>query len=220
MQVKTKNYILLGPPGSGKSTQAERLCGRFGLTHIDIGAEMRKAAEEDTPFGRSINEAINQKNILVADEAFASVLEKALARASDGHGIILDGAPRSASQISIVADALAKEGRELSKVIFIELPIETSAARISRRFLCFGCGHPYVLGETDSMAAEESCQRCGGTVGQRKDDTKEGVYRRYEVFQTQTLPVIEHFEEKGLLLRINGENDPDTIFENILRGIE
>jgi adenylate kinase len=194
------------------------LCAKFGLTHIDIGAEMRKAAAEDTAFGRSVNEVINQKNILVSDEAFRSVLSKALESVQRSQGIILDGAPRSASQIAIVQEALTRAGRELSKVILIELPMAVSAERISHRFLCFGCGHPYVLGEAD-REAEQVCQRCGGTVGQRKDDTKEGVYRRYEVFQTQTLPVIEHFETEGLLLRINGEHTPDEVFAAILRGI-
>lgn len=218
MSISTKNYILLGPPGSGKSTQAKRLKEMFGLEHIEMGAEMRAVSEEGTPLGRAVNEAINHRHELTSDDIMADVLKNALKRVPENTGVLLDGAPRRAAQIDVVARALGDFGRAIDKVIFINLSEEKSVERISKRYFCFACRRPYVLGQ-DIFDVEIGCAVCGGKIGQRKDDTTEGVRKRYQVFSSETLPVIEHFEKERLLIRIDGQKSVDEIFEDIKNSL-
>ena len=205
-----KNYIILGPPGSGKSTQAEYLRRLFGLEHIDIGSELRAAAEEDSVFGRELNAIINQRRELAPDHIMQTVFERALGRIPSTIGALLDGAPRRASQIDEVARAFEKNGRTIDRVIFIKISEETAVARIARRYICFGCHRPSILGK-DLADPAKPCQVCGGKIGQRKDDTPAGVHKRYQIFSAETLPVIEHFRKKGLLLELDGDREAEAV---------
>ncbi|MDO8565975.1 MAG: nucleoside monophosphate kinase [Candidatus Moranbacteria bacterium] len=213
-----KNYILLGPPGSGKSTQAELLREVLNLRHIDIGSELRAVAEEDTPFGRALNDIIHRQHMLASDDIMKTVFEQAIRRVPETQGILLDGAPRRSSQIDEVLQVFQSVNRSVSKVIFIDLPEAESISRISKRYLCFGCRRPYILGK-DLLTADVACSVCGGKIGQRKDDTTEGVRKRFQIFQSETLPVIEYFEKEGLLLRIDGKREAPAIFQDIREKI-
>jgi adenylate kinase len=217
--MSTYNYSLLGPPGSGKSTQAELLKKKFNLAHVDIGSELRAAAEQDTEIGHTIDEIIHHRGELVPDSIMDAVFRQAIARVPKNQGIIFDGAPRYVSQIDEFLQILEANGRSIDKIIFIDISLEESVARISKRYLCFGCRRPYILGK-DITSGDAVCQSCGGRIGQRKDDTPEGVRKRFMVFQTETFPVIEYFAKKGLLLRVDGKQDPEAIFQNIISQIE
>lgn len=213
------NYILLGPPGSGKSTQAELLKKHFGLVHIDIGSELRAAAEEDTPLGHEINDTIHRRHSLVSDAVMMKVFEDVIKRVPASQGILLDGAPRRASQIDEVLDTLRSFGRSLHKVIFINLSEDQSIERISKRYLCFGCHRPYILGK-DTFVPETPCAVCGGKIGQRKDDTVEGVRKRHQIFHMETLPVIEYFKKNNLLQSVDGNQSPDKIFQTLISQLD
>jgi adenylate kinase len=211
-----KNYVLLGPPGSGKSTQATRLRETLGLTHIDIGSELRRLAESDTELGKCIHEVINVKKELVSDGLIGKVIEHVLKDVSSEMGVLIDGAPRRASQIDEVEEALKKHQREIRSVIFLDLSLEEAIKRISNRFLCLLCKTPVIKFDT----AVESCSLCGGTVGQRQDDTKEGVTKRYEVFMAETRPVIDFFEQKGVLIRVDASLRPEEISEILIEKMQ
>lgn len=212
------NYILLGPPGSGKSTQAELLKKALGLVHIDIGSELRAAAEEDTPFGSTLNDIINRRRELVSDDIMATILEKALSRVPATVGVLIDGAPRRASQIDEVLRVVRSSGRTIDKVIFIGLSEKESIERISKRYLCSGCRQPHIFGK-DIFSSDAVCDVCGGKISQRKDDTPEGVRTRYQIFHSETLPVIEHFEKEHMLISVDGNQEADATFNDILGQI-
>ena len=215
----TRNYILLGPPGSGKSTQAERLKKALGLTHIDMGSALRAAAREDTPFGHELNEIINQRHELVSDEIMERVLIQAIERAPENTGVLIDGTPRRASQIDAVIRVLQDSGRAIKGVIFISLSEQEAVERISKRYLCRNCLQPYILGK-DFFSPTEVCSVCGGEIAQRADDTPEGIRTRYQIFHSETLPVIEHFEKMHLLLRIDGDQEADATFQSIIDQLD
>lgn len=209
-----KNYILLGPPGSGKSTQADFFKERLELSHIDMGGELRSIATEESPLGKEVYQTIYVKKELASDEVVKQALGRALAKADPKKGIVIDGAPRRESQIAEVIDILAEYGRDIDGVIFIDLPKEVSIDRISRRFNCEQCGEKFISGMHPEDHAEP-CFKCGGKLVQRKDDTPAGVENRWRIFHEDTEPVIRHFEKEGKLLRVDGKLPAGEIFQRI-----
>jgi adenylate kinase len=215
----TCNYSLLGPPGSGKGTQAELLKKEFGFAHIETGSELRAVAEQDTEIGRTVDEIIHHRGELVSNSIMEEVFRQAIARVPAEQGIIFDGAPRYVNQIEVFERILGEYKRKLSGVIFIDIPEEECVARISKRYLCFGCHRPYIFGK-DITTMDAICQFCGGRIGQRKDDTPEGVRKRFSVFQKETYPVIEHFDTRGTAFRVDGKQEPEKIFQSIKEHIK
>ncbi len=214
--MKYHTYILLGPPGSGKSTEAKILGEKIGLHHIEIGSELRKVAALSSPLGALVNEIIYQKKELVPDGIVGDVLSQALEGV--GNGILLDGAPRQVSQIDEIEDALKEYGRTIEKLIYLSLSQEDCIERISKRFLCESCKQAYKQG-VDAEVETGICSFCQGTVAQRHDDTPEGVAKRYQVFHTQTVPVIEFFKEKGLAIEVSALGDPEEIADAIIKEL-
>jgi adenylate kinase len=212
-------YILLGPPGSGKSTQADLFGREFGVAHIDIGASLRAAAGERTMFGDVLSEIINTRRELVPDNIIRSILENELRKVDPSRPVVIDGAPRCEHQIHLVLSVIHDSGRELRKVILIEVSEGESIARISKRFSCESCGRKLILW-TDFRSVGDKCPSCGGAVTQRVDDTEAGVRERYRVFLEETLPVIAHFETQGELIRVSGDRSAEEIFAEIISDLK
>jgi adenylate kinase len=213
-QSQPKNYVLLGPPGSGKGTQAAILKAKYHLVDIEIGKELRHLAELDTELGRTIHEIIYVKKELVPDGMIDNVIAQVLKTVPDSFGVLLDGAPRKFSQIKEVEHAFSLYNRTVDKIIFLDISEGVAIERISTRFQCQSCKSPYVGSQTE-IERIGKCTFCEGVISQRIDDTSEGVSKRYEVFNTETRPVIEHYREQGKLVHIDAALTPDDISHHI-----
>lgn len=211
-------YILLGSAGSGKSTQAELLKSSLHLAHIDIGSELRAVAAHDTELGRQVNDIINVKHEFVPDEVVFAVLEDAIRSVPETVGLLVDGIPRRESQIAKVLELFAETGRSLNKVLFIDVPAAVSVERISKRYACQKCKRTYILGK-NLIDSEKPCRYCGGKIMQRADDTEEGVRKRHQIFQEETLPVVKYFEGTGQLLQVDGDQETYKVFKYILEHV-
>lgn len=214
----TDTYILLGSAGSGKSTQAELLKSSLHLAHIDIGSELRAVAAHDTKLGQRVNEIINVKHEFVPDDVVFAVLVDAVRSVPETVGLLIDGIPRRESQIQKVLDVLEESSRTLNKVIFIDVPAAVSVDRISKRYACQTCKRTYILGK-NLIDSEAPCRYCKGKIAQRPDDTEDGVRKRHQIFQEETLPVVKYFEGTGQLLHVDGDQETYKVFQNILEHV-
>ncbi|HPN54329.1 MAG TPA: nucleoside monophosphate kinase [Candidatus Moranbacteria bacterium] len=212
------NLIIFGPQGCGKGTQAKKLAEKHGLEHIETGQIFREMAKEETPLGRKISE-LNEKKEMIPDDVMAEVLEKKLKKIPIEKGLIIDSAPRLVSQIALIEKIFEKFKRSIDKAISITLPREESIARISKRYVCSSCGKQFILGE-DIKDENDLCPQCGTKVSQRVDDTPEGVIKRLNTFQAVTVPVIEYYRQKGMLVEVDGRKGVEEVFADITNKLE
>ncbi len=207
------NLVILGPQGSGKGTQAELLAQKINLDHFDTGKALRQVALFDTPLGREVHEIIMVKKELVPSRLLREVLHIRLNDLEREQGIVFDGVPRNVEQAKYFEEALQEFGRKVDRVIFVDIPQEESLKRIGKRYSCEKCKEAVILKEN----VAEICAKCGGKLVQRADDTKEGIEKRLEIFREETMPVIEYFEKKNLVSRINGVQSVEKVFGGILK---
>ncbi|MFA5083627.1 MAG: nucleoside monophosphate kinase [Hydrogenophilaceae bacterium] len=213
------NLIILGPQGSGKSTQADLLVRRTGMIHMEMGSILRSVAQEDSELGKYVNEVMNVRKELVSNELIEKILRYRLGKVGVDQGIILDGAPRKETQIETVDRVFKEYNRMIDRAIFVDIPEEVSVARIASRFACSQCGKAFILDEEARATHTLICDVCGGVLAQRTDDTLEGIRKRLAVFAAETVPVIEHYRAQGKLLHIDGTKNIEEIFEDIVKGL-
>jgi adenylate kinase len=212
------NLVILGPQGSGKGTQAEKLAEKFGLEHIDMGKFLRGVARMDTPLGREVYEIQNVTKTLVPSRILEEVFTIKLNSIPREQGIVFDGFPRNQDQAEYFEKAMREFGRKMDKVIMIKLSPEGSVKRISKRWVCEKCKSVYIMGK-DIKSSEEPCC-CGGKIIQRADDTPEGIRKRLQVYEKETLPLVEYYKKKGTLTEINGDQSIEEVFWEILGKIK
>jgi adenylate kinase len=211
--VSELNLILLGPPGAGKGTQAERLREDFDLAYIATGDMLRKAVKEGTELGRKAKEYMDNGD-LVPDEVIIGVILEEVEGESAQDGFLLDGFPRSVGQAEALSDALAGLDRQLTAVLCIQAPDDEVVRRLSGRRICVQAEHVYNV-YTDPPKHDEVCDQDGSRLVQRDDDREATVRKRLAVFHKQTEPLVEYYEERGLLRRFDGTRSPTEVHDHI-----
>lgn len=211
------NLILLGPPGAGKGTQAQKIVEYFHIPQISTGDILRSAVKEGTPLGREAKSFMDRGQ-LVPDEVVIGIIDERL-RESDCHqGFILDGFPRNISQADALQSLLAKMGKSIDHVINIEVDSEELVRRLTGRRTCKNCGAMFHI-LFQPPKEEGRCDRCGGPLYQRTDDNEETIRNRLREYENQTTPLIDYYQKKKLLRSIHGVGGADEIFERILRQL-
>jgi len=192
----------MGPPGSGKGTQAEFLTEKLNIPHISTGDMFRKAIEEETKLGKKANEYLDSGS-LVPDDITVGIVRERLEHPDCEGGFLLDGFPRTVVQAEALDGILKDMGSSIDAVINIQVSREELIRRLTGRRICRECGATYHV-IFNPPKVKNTCDKCGGELYQRKDDTEETIVNRLEVYKQQTEPLIEYYENKGLLKNING----------------
>lgn len=211
--------ILLGPPGAGKGTQAETIVKEFSIPHISTGDIFRHNIKEGTSLGKKAKEFMDQ-GLLVPDELTVELVKDRLLNDDCKNGFLLDGFPRTIAQADALEDALKSMNQKLDYVVNIEVDSNLLITRAVGRRVCKDCGQTYHM-TFNKPVKEDICDKCGGELLQRKDDTEETVSKRISVYQEQTAPLIEYYANKGILLNVNGEKPIAEVGKDVvakLRG--
>lgn len=205
----------MGPQGSGKGTQARMLAEKYDLEIFETGDVLRKIAKQDTEIGRKINETINIKGELVPwDFMKKKILGQKLDELDKNKGIIFDGTPRIIEEAEFWDKKLKEVNRDIDYVFYVDISKEESIKRISSRKQCREKGHLLIVGK-DVKEEDTKCPICGGEVYRREDDTPEKVLNRLEWNERLLKPVIEYYENKNMLIKINGEQGVEEVFGDV-----
>jgi len=203
------NLILLGPPGAGKGTQADRLRIDFDLPYYATGDILRAAVKQESDLGREARGYMDRGD-LVPDELIGKVVVDRIDSDEARDGFVLDGFPRTVGQAEQLSRALEGLDRRLTATLLIEVPDEVVIRRLSGRRVCRDNGHTYHV-ELDPPKNEGFCDQDGSSLVQREDDKPETVEHRLEVFHEQTSPLVDLYDEEGLLRRFDGTRAPDEV---------
>jgi adenylate kinase len=207
------NLVLLGPPGSGKGTQGERLQEDFQLPYYATGDILRTAVRDGTELGKTAQEYM-ERGDLVPDEVIIGVITERIEDAEAVDGFILDGFPRTMPQAEALDAELEKLGRALTAALLIEVPEEEVVRRLGGRRTCAKNGHVFHV-EFDPPKEPETCDIDGSRLLIREDDKPEVIRHRLDQYRSKTEPLVDYYEEKGLLRRVDGSLSPDEVGDRI-----
>jgi adenylate kinase len=201
------NIVLLGAPGAGKGTQAEKLVEKCALCHISTGDLLRQAVKDQTPLGLEAKGYMDSGN-LVPDELIIGLMKERMQQPDTEKGVMLDGFPRTTAQAEALDEMLAALARPLDAAMLVDVPFEVIVGRLTSRRQCRACGK---IGSV----ADAVCPACGGEMYQRDDDNEETVKNRLNVYSTQTAPLIEYYEKQDKLVKVDGNKAPDDVFAEV-----
>lgn len=210
--------ILMGPPGAGKGTQAAGLIEKYQIPHISTGDMFRSAIKAGTPLGLKAKQFMDAGS-LVPDEVTIGIVAERLAEKDCATGFLLDGFPRTIAQADALDKILVDLKMKLDGVLNIEAAEVKLIERLTGRRICRQCGATYHM-VFNPPSAEGVCDKCGGELYQRSDDTLETAKNRLDVYNLQTQPLIKYYQRKGILKKINGDQDISKVLEDILAALE
>lgn len=204
--------VLMGPPGSGKGTQAAFISQKLGIPHISTGDMFRKAISDKTELGAKAKEYMDSGR-LVPDEVTVGIVRERLQEPDCQEGFLLDGFPRTVAQAEALEEIVAGMNLEIDAVLDIQVPREELLKRLTGRRMC-KCGASYHVAFSPPLQPG-ICDKCGGELYQRDDDREETIINRLEVYNKQTQPLIQYYAKKGLLKNINGNQDIQEVLKEI-----
>jgi adenylate kinase len=206
--------VLLGAPGAGKGTQAAMISRKVGLAHIASGDLFRQAVEKGTKLGQSVK-AYMDKGMLVPDEVTIQVISERLNEPDCQTGCIFDGFPRTVEQAKALDKTLASQGKAIDKAIYVEVSDDELLKRLGGRWICRQCQTPYHE-VTSRPRIPNKCDKCGGELYQRSDDTEETVKERLKVYFAQTTPVLDYYRAEAKLVKVDGKRGIEEVSEEII----
>ncbi|WP_137744328.1 adenylate kinase [Robertmurraya siralis] len=214
------NLVLMGLPGAGKGTQAEKIVEKYGIPHISTGDMFRAAMKEGTELGLKAKSFMDQ-GALVPDEVTIGIVKERLSKEDCQNGFLLDGFPRTVPQAEALESILVELGKKIDFVLNIDVDQSILMERLTGRRICKNCGATYHL-VFNPPAVAGVCNRCGGELYQRADDNAETVNNRLQVNIEQAKPLLDFYETKGYLRNIDGKQDINKVFvdiDHLLGGI-
>jgi adenylate kinase len=209
------NLVLMGLPGAGKGTQAEKIVDKYGIPHISTGDMFRAAIKGETELGLQAKSFMD-KGELVPDEVTIGIVRERLSKDDCEKGFLLDGFPRTVPQAEALENMLAELNKKINFVINIDVDQDILMGRLTGRRICKDCGATYHL-VFNPPAKEDVCDRCGGELYQRADDNESTVKTRLDVNIKQTKPLLDFYEAKGYLRNIDGQQDINKVFTDLDR---
>lgn len=206
--------IMLGAPGAGKGTQADRICTKYNIPHISTGDIFRANIKNNTELGQKAKQFMDQ-GLLVPDELVVDLVVDRLKAEDCKNGYVFDGFPRTIPQAEALDAALAANGDKVEFAINVEVPDENIIKRMAGRRACLTCGATYHI-ETLKPQVENVCDKCGADLVIREDDKPETVKKRLDVYHEQTQPLINYYNGKGVLHEFDGTKEIEDIFAAIV----
>lgn len=208
------NVILMGLPGAGKGTQAEKIVDTYHIPHISTGDMFRAAMQQETELGLKAKSFMD-KGELVPDEVTNGIVKERLQAEDTKNGFLLDGFPRTQAQAEVLDKIMAELNRSIDAVINIEVNPDILMQRLTGRYICRNCGATYHK-TNNPTKVEGTCDRCGShEFYQREDDKPETVENRIQINLEQSKPILDYYNAKGILRNVDGESDIDQLFSNI-----
>lgn len=211
-------YILLGPPGAGKGTQAKRMVADYGLVHISTGDIFRANIKNETELGKKVKDIL-ARGELVSDDLTNGLVFDRLSQEDCKNGFLLDGYPRNLAQAQALDKWLKENSLELDYVLDIQADPQVLIKRISGRRVCPNCGQSYHI-TNEPPKVQGVCDVCGSNVIQRPDDREETVKSRIEIYEKQTKPLIDYYENQGKILYFDGNQSIDEVYNQVKNSLE
>ena len=207
--------IMLGAPGAGKGTQAKQIASKYSIPHISTGDIFRANIKNGTELGKKAKSYMDQ-GLLVPDELTCDLVVDRISQADAANGYVLDGFPRTIPQAEALTNALNARNEKIDYAINVEVPDSNIVNRMSGRRACLGCGATYHI-EFNAPKKEGVCDVCGAELVLRDDDKPETVQKRLNVYHDQTQPLIEYYSKAGALVEVDGTQDIDVVFQDIVK---